>query len=499
MSDCIQAGGFNNILFCADSYKVTHHLQYPPNTTKVYSYFESRGGKHEQILFFGLQYLIKRWLLGEVVTKAKIQEAKELYNLHFGQDLFNEKGWMYIVEHHKGYLPIRIKAVPEGTVLPYKNVLFTVENTDPKCYWLSNYLETLLVQTWYPLTVATNSFHQKRILSKYNNLTMENGESQNNPENPKGKKENSTNKDEDSAMDNVIRFQLHDFGYRGASSVESASIGGLAHLVNFQGTDNIAALLAAKSFYHCPIAAYSIPAAEHSTVTTWGKDGEAAAFKHMLQAFPNGSVSVVSDSYHIFEACEKIWCGTLKGLVLARGKRGGRLVVRPDSGNPQETVLKVLDILAAHYKPTINSKGFKVLPAYIRVIQGDGVSFESLDMLLKGLMDEGWSSENLVFGSGGALLQRLDRDTLKCAFKCSYAEVEGRPRNVYKDPIGDSGKKSKKGKLKLVRGKMGVFETVQECADEDNDILEVVYENGKLLRDYSLDEVRKRAKAFLKI
>ncbi|ESN96307.1 hypothetical protein HELRODRAFT_67798, partial [Helobdella robusta] len=445
--------------------KVTHHKQYPADTTYAYSYFESRGGKFDKTLFFGLQYILKRWMVGEVVTEKKIIEAKEVFEKHFGQDVFYEEGWRYILKEHKGKLPLLIKAVPEGTILPYRNVLFTIENTDPKCFWLTNYFETLLVQTWYPMTVATNSYYQKCILKKYMSKTAD-------------------------SMDS-LKFQLHDFGYRGCSSVESAAIGGMSHLVNFEGTDTIAGLLAARTYYSCKMAGHSIPAAEHSTITTWGESNELEAFKNMLTQFPDGCVAVVSDSYDIFKACEQIWGEKLKDCVVNRGKNGGRLIIRPDSGDPVETVCHVLKILGEKFGTALNKKGYKVLPNYLRVIQGDGISYESLNDILKAITDKGWSAENLVFGSGGALLQRLDRDTQKCAFKCSAVKINDKLVNVFKDPIGDSGKKSKKGKLKLLCNN-GVYTTVEQCSLDDNDdILEVVFVDGELKRDCTLDEVRK--------
>ena len=266
-----------NILLTTDSYKVTHHKQYLPGTSIVCSYFESRGGKFAETVFFGLQYIIKRYLVGPVVTAEKILEAKEIYKAHFGGvDHFNEEGWNYILEEHRGCLPLRIRSVPEGTVVPFKNVLFTVENTDPKCYWLTNYFETLLVQVWYPMTVATNSRYQKEIIAKYLDQTADN---------LKG-----------------LPYKLHDFGFRGVSSVESAGIGGAAHLVNFAGSDTIAALSLVRKFYSNNMPGFSIPAAEHSTITSWAKDGETDAYQNMLINFPEGPVSVVVDSYNIWNA-----------------------------------------------------------------------------------------------------------------------------------------------------------------------------------------------------
>ncbi|KAI6655171.1 Nicotinamide phosphoribosyltransferase-like [Oopsacas minuta] len=455
-----------NLLLMTDSYKVTHHFQYPPNTTNVFSYFESRGGKFEYTVFFGLQYFLKRYLEGQVVTEEKIEKAKVFFEKHFGRkDIFNEKGWKYIVEKHGGKLPIRIRAVPEGYCIPFKNVLFTVENTDPECYWITNYLETLLVQVWYPMTVATNSREQKAIIAKYLHETAENMDS--------------------------LPFMLHDFGFRGSTSVESAGIGDASHLVNFKGTDTLAGIEVADRFYGCDMAGFSIPAAEHSTITAWGKDGETEAFKNMLTKFPTGAVSVVSDSYDVFNACENVWGGVLHDLV---AKREGRLVIRPDSGDPPEIVLKVLGILGNKFGTNTNGKGFKQLPPNLRIIQGDGIDILMLDKILGRMKDEGWSAENIVFGSGGGLLQKLNRDTQKCAFKCSWASVGGKDVNVYKDPITDPGKKSKKGKLTLEL-KEGVYTTVQEGkGDSSKDILQTVFENGKILKDFTFDEVRKNAK-----
>ncbi|XP_065195198.1 nicotinamide phosphoribosyltransferase-like [Sycon ciliatum] len=463
----------HNIMLFTDSYKITHHYQYPPNMTKVYSYFESRGGVFPEILFFGLQYYLKRWLAGQVVTEQKIIQAREILKLHFGADHFNEEGWRYILEKHGGRLPIRVKSVPEGTLVNVKNVLFTVENTDPNVAWLPNYLETLFVQTWYPMTVATNSFAMKVILASYLHDTAE-------------------------SLDG-LPFKLHDFGFRGVSSHESAGLGGMSHLVNFAGTDTLSGLVAARTYYDSKIAGFSIPAAEHSTMTSWGKDGESAAFRNMLDRFPEGMVAVVSDSYDIWNACEKIWGEELKEQVIKRGEKGGVLVIRPDSGDPATTVCQVLDILGKKFGFEMNSKGFKQLPKYLRVIQGDGISYETFEKILAAIKAHGWSMENLAFGSGGGLLQRINRDTQKVAMKCSYAVVDGKGMNVFKQPITDPGKTSKKGLLTLQpTGVDGKFETIQEGkGDPEKDAMVPVFENGDLLLDWKFDDIKAKAEAAL--
>ena len=450
----------NNILLLTDSYKLSHYKQYPSGTSHIYSYFESRGGKFEQVTFFGLQYLLKEYLAGEVVTQAKIDQAAKLYAAHFGSEtLFNREGWQYILEKYQGRLPIRIKAVAEGAVIPTHHVLMTVENTDPKCYWLSNFLETLLVQLWYPCTVATTSKAVRSLILSYLEKTGD---------------------------PSLIDFKLHDFGFRGVSSVESAGIGGAAHLVNFMGTDTVTALTFIQEYYQPDsMFGFSIPAAEHSTITSWKQEGELEAYRNMLDQYPEGLVAVVSDSYDVYHACEKLWGEALKEKILARN---GTLVVRPDSGVPKDVVLKVTEILGEKIGYTINEKGYKVLVPQIRVIQGDGVNYESIGEILENLAVNGWSADNITFGMGGALLQKVHRDTQKFAFKCSCATVDGQDRLVFKDPITDHGKKSKKGRLKLTL-KDNEYHTVN-LDEEGEDLLVTVFENGEILKDYTFDEVK---------
>merc|ERR1712048_964305 len=437
----------------------------------IYSYFESRGGAYENVCFFGLQYFIKKYLVGQVVTKAKIDEAEKVCKAHFSNPwekepkLFNRKSWEYIRDTHKGKLPVSIKAVPEGTVLPYKNVLFTLENTDPKCFWLTNYLETLLVQVWYPTTVCTQSRAQKKIILKYL---------------------------KDTGCQDVIdkglhMFKLHDFGFRGVSSVESAATGGAGHLVNFLGTDTMAALIMCKEYYGCDCAGFSIPASEHGTMTSWGKEKEVEAMKNMLVQYPTGIVACVSDSYDVFNACENYWGTELKSLI---EKRDGFLVVRPDSGELPGIVLQVLEKLEGKFGSTKTSTGHKLMPPCIRVIQGDGIDINSLDMILKAMSDAGWAADNLAFGSGGALLQKLHRDTQKCAFKCSNAVVNGESVDVVKDPITDPGKKSKKGRLTLEL-KDGQWTTVTEGKGNPSlDKLVEVFRDGNLVVDDTFAAIR---------
>lgn len=455
----------HNLLLLTDSYKVTHYKQYPPKTETIYSYFESRGGEYVQTCFFGLQYFIKNYLVGKVVTQEKIDQAAKIFESHFENlEMFNRKGWEYILEKYDGHLPVKIKAVPEGSVLPYRNVLMTIENTDPNCFWLTNYLESLLVQVWYPTTVATQSYHLKKLIRNY--LT----------------KTGSTEE---------LNFKLHDFGFRGVSSVESAGIGGAAHLVSFSGTDTLQALQTIQDYYNTnAVHGFSVPASEHSTMTSWTRNNEKAAYKNMLDQYPTGIVSVVSDSYDIFKACRDLWGDQLKDKVLARD---GRLVIRPDSGDILEVILKLLGILGEAFGTTINEKGYQVLHPKIRILQGDGMDAEAIENLLEEVTKRKWSADNLIFGMGGGLLQKINRDTLKFAFKCSWAKVGEEGREVYKDPITDSGKKSKRGRLKLIMDESGNHQTVQEH-QEGIDLLQTVFENGHLITEYTFEEVQANAK-----
>ena len=284
------------------------------------------------------------------------------------------------------------------------------------------------------------------------------------------------------------------------SDFETASLGGCAHLVNFTGGDTMPGLCTAIDYYKLPLAQVigtSVPAAEHSTITSWGREGEKDAFKNMLTQYPEGIVAVVSDSYNIYEACEKLWGTELKELVKSRKAPPGKLVVRPDSGDPPKIVVEVLERLSKNFPATTNAAGFKVLPPYIRVIQGDGISYESLQEILANMERNKCAAENVRFGSGGALLQKMDRDTQKCAFKCCDIIVDGKTRPVYKDPITDKGKVSKSGRLKLVN-QGGVITTLTDGkGNEKDDLLVEVFRNGNITREFDFNEVRAEAEKCL--
>lgn len=453
-----------NLVLATDSYKFTHWKQYPPGTEFVYSYLESRGGMFGQVVFFGLQYYLERYLSGVVVTEEDVSEARRFVDQHLGPGMFNYEGWMHIVHRHGGRLPVMIKAVAEGSVVDVSNVLMTIENTDPVCYWLPNYLETLLLKVWYPITVGTLSRAIRRVILSAL---------------------------ERSGDPSLIDFKLHDFGYRGVSSEETAGIGAAAHLINFKGTDTVAGIRVLQQFYGShEMEGFSVPAAEHSTITSWGREHEAEAYRNMLTQFPGGLVAVVSDSYNVYNASEKIWGELLREQVLARE---GILVVRPDSGIPRETVLKVLQILGDKFGYEMNGKGYRVLNPKVRVIQGDGVNFWTIQDMLMAINRAGWSADNITFGMGGALLQQLNRDTQKFAFKTSNVTVNGKDREVFKDPVEGHDKMSKRGRLALhfSNGAWSTHRIAKGEVDAD-DRLEPVFRDGEVLKTQTVAQIRER-------
>lgn len=449
-----------NPILNTDSYKPSHYLQYPPGTEVVFSYIESRGGVYPKTLFAGVLPYIKEYL-NTPVTMEDVLEAEEFFKMH--GEPFNKQGWIDMINEYEGYFPVRIRAVKEGLVVPVGNVLVTVENTDPKFYWVTSYIETALLRAvWYMTTVATISWSIKQVIKQYLEETGD----------PAG-----------------LAFKLHDFGARGVSSYESAGLGGAAHLINFMGSDTITGILAAKKYYNEPMAAFSIPAAEHSSITSWGRTREVDAYRNMLTQFGGEGklVAVVSDSYDILKACE-LWGTVLKQEVI---ESKTTVVVRPDSGHPETVVLDVVRKLDEYYGSVVNEKGFKVLNN-VRVIQGDGINEQSIRGILMNLKFAGYSADNVAFGMGGALLQQMNRDTQKFAMKASAARINGEWIDVWKDPITDPGKISKKGRITLVTTKFGNIQTIQErhLDSGDYEMLETIWENGKLLRDQTFSEIR---------
>jgi len=451
----------------SDSYKNTQDRQYPPDTNSIFDYVESRGGLFPKTISFGLQYFIKEYLM-ETPSMEEVNESEEMFMAHMGS--YNT-GWRDIVG--LGYYPIRIRAVPEGLIIPTHNALITMESTVPNLFWMNTWIETSLMrQAWAGTNIATISYTAKQIIME------------------------ALEKSADDPKEE-IKFKLHDFGSRGVSSQESAMVGGAAHLLNFLGTDTTVALKFLKDYYKQPfnkMPGFSIAAMEHSTVTSWGRDHEAEAYANMFKEFakPGVPIACVSDSYDIYHAIEFIWGEQLKKMVI---DSGAQLVIRPDSGNPPDVVLKCVQLIDKKFGHTMNSKKFRVLNN-VRVIQGDGINLVTIKKILDVLLENGYSATNIAFGMGGGLLQQHNRDTQKFAMKCSQIYRNGKSVHVYKDPVTDPGKRSKAGRLDLIRDHNGEYQTIEladgQIAHRDS-VMRTVFENGKLFVDESFDEIRARA------
>lgn len=462
-----------SIILKTDSYKLASHWNmFPEGTEGVYSYFESRtGAKYKETVFFGLQYILKKYFEGSVVTEDSIKDAAEICKFHIGDELaFNKQGWEYILNKHGGRLPIVIKAVPEGISVPESNVLFTIENTDPKCFWLPGYLESILTHVFGSCTVATLAKECKKILKQYLELSS------------------------DSILG--LDFMLHCFGYRSTSSEESAAILGCANLTQFRGTDTVPALITARNYYNADLSnlAFSVPATEHSLTTSYGPEGESRFIGEIFDKYPKGIISLVADQYNYYNFISNIIGKSYKETIL---NRDGITVVRPDSitnvhKTPEDLTLWTIQELWNIFGGVINSKGHKVLNSKLKILWGDGIDINGIEKILKNISCEGFSVESLVFGMGGNYLQKgINRDLQKFAFKSSAQKRNGVWYDIGKDPL-DQSKKSKKGRLKLAKTSEG-FITVPESSPLEDQLVEV-FRDGKIVKEYNFTEIRENAK-----
>ena len=457
----------DNIILATDSYKHSHFLQYPPEARAISAYVEARPNDFaDEVLFLGLQPFVLNYL-ARPISQADIDEAEAICAAHGVP--FNRAGWQIILDEHGGFLPLEIRALPEGMVVPTGVPLVQVETTDARLPWLATFIETALLRAiWYPTTVATLSRKCRLIIRAGLERTSEDVEGQ-------------------------LPFKLHDFGARGTSSGESAGLGGMAHLVNFMGTDTMEGLLAARRYYGADMAGFSIPAAEHSTMTSWGRAREEAAYANMLDAFEGEGklVAVVSDSYDLDAALTSIWGGSLRDKVLARK---GTLVVRPDSGDPVETPVRAVRTLWEAFGGSVNAKGYRVLDPHVRVIQGDGMTPASIARLIERLIAEGFAIDNIAFGMGGGLLQQVNRDTLRFAMKANaMRDADGLWHDVSKAPATDPAKASKAGRQAVVRGEGRLAARRMDAVAEADNLLRPVWRDGTLLVQHSFEDVRARA------
>jgi len=469
-----------------DSYKLTHIPQYIKGADKMISYFESRGGKFDRVMNFGVQMLVKEYFLQPLTKKQAynmIEWATEHMNGNMVKDL--ELALNKVVNELDGRMPIRIRNAPEGLMIPIKNVLLTIETTLPDELWFSlvSYFETKLVRVWGAMSVGTTSYYVREAISKALEKSSD-----------------------DPAAE--INFKFHDFGSRGVPDMGAAAFNGAAHLISFMGTDTTVAVQALEFAYNIRMAGYSIPASEHSTTTSHGEKNEIDIITQMFDAYAKkGAIfATVIDSYQALRFIRK-YAPLFKERLI---ESGATWVFRPDSGDPIATPIKVVEELEKVFGCTVNKKGYKVLNN-VRVIQGDGIIPAQVTEILEALMAAGYSASNMAFGMGGGLLQKVNRDTHKFALKCSAIRVNGEWIDVYKDPAvydenwnlvdEESFKISKKGRLELIyNAGLDEYRTVrlEELGDYDgaewsDTLLETVYEDGYLVRDMTFEEVRANA------
>lgn len=449
-----------NLILDTDSYKMSHFLGYPLGTTEMYSYLESRGGRYDSTVFFGLQPILDR--LAQGITPDDVKQARFFAEKHGVP--FNEDGWNDIAYRLNGKLPVEILAVPEGTIVPTRNVLATIRNTDPKHAWLTSYLETMLLRVWYPTTVATRIYNMKQAIRPFFDRTSDNYDG--------------------------LPFALLDFSSRGVSSLETSQIGGAAYLAHFLGSDNVPAVDYVNKNYDSEMSGFSVPATEHSIMCAYGGENEFSSFEQLVDrmGMEGGILSVVSDTWNIFRAVE-MWV-RLADKIKAKNLT---LVVRPDSGEIRDVLPHVIKTISEGFGTTKNSKGFGVINN-AKILWGDGINEDTVTEAFKIAEEMGISADSIITGSGGGLMQaNIDRDTCKFAVKGSNVIVDGDSRGISKSPITDQGKESKRGKMSLLAGSGGQLYTscVSDDVFGDKNILRPVFRNGEVLSRTSIDDVRK--------
>jgi nicotinamide phosphoribosyltransferase len=468
-----------NPLVGVDVYKMGHMEQYVPGCNKVFSYLLARSDKHfSETVFFGLQYYLKQYLsrrLEPWMADEFLEHRANILGIENSYDIIDKVHDLCKL----GYFPLEIKAVPEGTVMSPRNVLMTITNTHPDFYWVVGFIESLILKVWYSITVASCSFAYRNVVNTAFEKTVT------------------------SDMDMLRQFTVHDFGYRGDTSEEGAGLSGVAHLLSFTGSDTVPALPFARKFYGARPDTFvmaSVPASEHSVMCSFGTEDELAAFRNMLNLYPTGFVSIVSDTYDVYHVLTE-FAEQLKSEILARD---GKTVFRPDSGNPEYIICGdpearvgsnewkgAIRLLDEAFGSTVNEKGFKVLNPKVGLIYGDGMYLERYQRTLDRLEEMGYAACNLVIGVGG-ILRNHSRDTLGFALKATYVEVDGVPRDIVKNPVTDSKKKSHKGLVALTRNKEGRYETIDGCTKEEEgaSLLQAVFRDGQLLVSQSLEEIR---------
>jgi nicotinamide phosphoribosyltransferase len=490
-----------NPLLLTDGYKTGHHQQYPKGTTLVYSNFTPRSNKYgpngaDKVVSFGQQMIMKQ--IHEAFDKEFFSKPKDEVCGEMKRELSLYLGTDYDVTHFEqlhdlGYLPIAVKAIEEGTLVPIKVPILTIYNTLPEFYWVTNYLETIISNLlWKPITSATIAHTYRKVLSKWQDKT-------------------------DSEKGWFVDWQGHDFSMRGMDSVDATIASGLGHLTSFSGTDSLPAIYGARKYYgESGFVGGSVNATEHSVMCAGSKDDEVGTFRRLLETYPKGILSVVSDTWDLWKVCTE-HIVTLKEEILARD---GKLVIRPDSGDPVEILCGdptnsvytddlptdsesarrkgVIELLWDVFGGTTNEQGYKVLDSHIGAIYGDSITIDRADEICARLEAKGFASTNVVLGIGSFTYQYNTRDTFGFAMKATYVEVNGEGREIFKDPITDDGtKKSATGLLSVhYLDQSGELILQHKCSwkEEEEGILETIYKDGKFYNETTLTEIRNKLK-----
>jgi nicotinamide phosphoribosyltransferase len=484
-----------NVATFIDFYKADHRRQYPPKTESIYSNLTPRSSRvtgDTGIIFFGLQYALTKYLQDEFWAGffyKPVDEVCARYERRMNTSLGpNNIGSEHIrALHALRHLPVEVRALPEGTFVPLRVPVFTIENTLPEFAWVVNYLETLLSSAiWQPCTSATTAWKYRKLLNKY--------------------------AEETSDIPEFVQWQGHDFSFRGMPGPEAAAASGAGHLLSFTGTDTIPAIDLLEAYYGADaekeLIGGSVPATEHSVMCAGGKESELQTFERLLDLYPDGIVSVVSDTWDLW----KVLTETLPALKDRIMARDGKLVIRPDSGDPVKIICGdpdaltladpaykgVVQLLWDVFGGTINSKGFKQLDPHVGVIYGDSITLERCEAICAGLKANGFASTNMVFGIGSFTYQYVTRDTYGFAMKATSAVIDGKEVDLFKKPVTDNGEKfSAKGRLAVFK-KNGILTLIEGAneLDEMASSLVPVWRDGKLLKHQTLAEIRARVASY---
>ena len=483
-----------NPLTLIDFYKADHRRQYPDGTTMVYSNFTPRKSRIEgvdKIVFFGLQYYIKEYLIrnwNEQFFNLPKADVLKAYSRRMNTALGpNDIGIAHIEAlHDLGYLPLEIHALPEGTLVDMRIPVMTLHNTKPEFFWLTNYLESIISAIlWKPATSATIAFQYLKVFNKYADETVGNRD--------------------------FVQWQGHDFSFRGMSGVEDAVMSAAGHLLSFTGTDTVPAIDFLEAYYNAnadnELIGGSVPATEHSVMCMGLQSEEINTFERLItEVYPNGIVSVVSDTWDFWQVIT-VFLPQLKDKILARN---GKLVIRPDSGNPVKIICGdpdaapgspafkgAIECMWETFGGTITATGHKLLDAHIGLIYGDSITLERQKAILENLKQKGFASFNVVLGIGSFTYEYQTRDTFGFAMKATYGEIEGGGREIFKDPKTDDGtKRSAKGLLAVYKNEDGTLRLKDQAtkAEAFNCAFQKVFEDGKLLVDDKLADIRIRVK-----